>query len=305
VIFPQNETFFSFVYKKDNENFQKTDIELSPKLDVHETIIFGARPCDAKGFRIYDRVYLDTDTPDPYYKERRDKTTIITMCCPSPSPGCFCVAVGGSPSNTEGSDAMITEMEHGYFIEPLTQKGMAILEEPLIEDGNSYKSEAKKQQDAAYEKVKNPFTREGSLKVSLALFNLDAFWEQVTARCISCGVCTFLCPTCYCFNITDEQASNGGERIRSWDACMFSHFTLEASGHNPRPFKHQRFRNRVGHKFLYYPDKYDGIIACCGCGRCIRYCPVSIDISEVVAHLYEGRQDLQTKPLKDEKKRVK
>jgi Fe-S oxidoreductase len=84
--------------------------------------------------------------------------------------------------------------------------------------------------------------------------------------------------------------ANDGERIRSWDACMFFHFTLEASTHNPRPTRFQRFKNRVGHKFVYYPEKYEGVIACCGCGRCIRYCPVSVDISEIVNNLKDGGQ---------------
>ena len=77
---------------------------------------------------------------------------------------------------------------------------------------------------------------------------------------LSCGACTYLCPTCYCFNITDDKGVSAGERVRSWDACMFRHFTLEASGHNPRTKKAQRFKNSVGHKFVYYPDKYDGEI---------------------------------------------
>ena len=103
---------------------------------------------------------------------------------------------------------------------------------------------------------------------------------------MSCGACTYLCPTCYCFNMTDEQAVNKGERIRSWDSCMFPHFTLETSGHNPRSKKAQRFKQRVGHKFVYYPEKY-GELACSGCGRCIRFCPISMEIGKVVARLAE------------------
>jgi sulfhydrogenase subunit beta (sulfur reductase) len=102
------------------------------------------------------------------------------------------------------------------------------------------------------------------------------------------SICTYVCPTCYCFTITDETENLRGERLRSWDSCMFYHYTLEASGHNPRPSKLNRYRNRVGHKFSYIPEKYDGLIGCCGCGRCIRSCPVSIDIRQVVGHLKEN-----------------
>jgi sulfhydrogenase subunit beta (sulfur reductase) len=300
IIFQQNETLFSFEYKKSEDDPQKTEIDLKVTMDVPETIIFGVRPCDAKGFKIIDRVYLDTDTPDPYYKARREKTTIVTLSCPSPSTGCFCVATGGGPANAEGSDVMMTLLEEGYYMEAVSDKGRVILEEPLLLDGGPHGTEAKKKQDAVEGEVMRPFSKDGPPKPSMALFNLDSFWKSVTEQCLSCGACTFLCPTCYCFNITDEKGMSKGERVRNWDACMFSHFTLEASGHNPRPLKENRFRNRVGHKFVYYPERYDGVIACCGCGRCIRYCPVSIDISKVVSDLAEGPADVEKTNVKTE-----
>ena len=108
------------------------------------------------------------------------------------------------------------------------------------------------------------------------------FWRDQSAKCVSCGACTYLCPTCYCFTITDETTGMSGRRMRSWDACMHFQFTLEASGHNPRPTKAHRLKNRVGHKFSYYPTLHDGLIACCGCGRCVKSCPVSVDIREIV-----------------------
>ena len=116
----------------------------------------------------------------------------------------------------------------------------------------------------------------------LALFDNAEFWEAQSGKCISCGTCTYLCPTCYCFNISDEKFGHEGVRLRTWDNCMSSQFTLEASGHNPRPTKANRLKNRVGHKFSYYPSLHDGNIACCGCGRCIKSCPASVDIRAIV-----------------------
>lgn len=288
VIFPQSDTLFKFNYKKDPEDPKKASVELKGNLEFPAAIIFGCRPCDAQGFRIYDRVYSETDTADSYYQGRREKTIIVTLACNSPSSGCFCTSVGRGPADKDGSDLIMTEFEKGYFFEPVTEKGKEILKESIFEDGSSYKEQAQKAQEKVSGLVKKAFTTlEGVPEKILALFDNDGFWEAEAAKCISCGACTFLCPTCYCFNITDEQVANEGERIRSWDACMFSHFTLEASGHNPRPVKHQRLKNRVGHKFSYYPSKYGGVIACCGCGRCLRYCPVSVDISEIVAHAQE------------------
>lgn len=287
IIYPQSETLFSFEHKKDPEDHQKMSVELKVDIDAPGTVIFGARPCDARGFVIYDRVFIDTDTPDPYYKKRRENTLVVTLSCTAPFPGCFCVGVGGSPAGKEGTDAMLTEIAGGYIVEPVTEKGKAILNKPMVEDGSTRLKDAQQAQQKAHEAVKNPFAG-GMPNISPELFDADPFWEQALSKCVSCGACTYLCPTCYCFNITDEQVYGKGERIRSWDACMFFHFTLEASTHNPRPTKFQRFKNRVGHKFVYYPEKYEGAIACCGCGRCIRYCPVSVDISEIVNDLGGG-----------------
>lgn len=287
-IFPQSDVLFRFDFHKDPENLKKVSVELKENLEFPDTVIFGCRPCDAAGFTIYDRVYLEAGMIDPYYQGRREKTTIVTLSCNAPSAGCFCTAVGGGPASHEGADAMMTELDEGYFFEAFTEKGRTLLKESGLEDGGSREGKAREVQKKATEAVRKPFavTEDLSQKI-LSLFENDEFWENEAAKCISCGACTYLCPTCYCFNITDEQVANSGERIRCWDACMFSHFTLEASGHNPRANKHQRLKNRVGHKFSYYPAKYEGVIACCGCGRCIRYCPVSVDISEIVAHCQE------------------
>ncbi|WP_028893630.1 4Fe-4S dicluster domain-containing protein [Syntrophorhabdus aromaticivorans] len=287
VIFPQSDTLFSFKFTKDPETPQKVEVELTENKDFPKTILFGARPCDARGFTVYDRPYTETDTPDPYYKGRREQTTIVTMACQTSWAGCFCTSVEGGPADKTGSDAMITEVEKGYFVEPITEKGKSLLQEPGVEDGSAYQGEARKEQDAVRAMVRKPFGDTVRPKVSKELFDKDEFWEEALAKCLSCGACTYLCPTCYCFNITDEHQTDKGERIRSWDGCMYYHFTLEASGHNPRPTKFQRYKNRVGHKFLFYPEKYNNVIACSGCGRCIRYCPVSVDISEIVSNLQE------------------
>ncbi len=291
-IFPQSESLFRFSTGSSGESGQR-GVELQSEINAPEAVVFGGRPCDAKGFTIYDRVYLNAEAADPYYADRRAKTALITLACSAPFAGCFCVAVGGGPADTEGSDVLMTEVDGGYYLEALTDRGREIIDLPVLEDGSARQAAAIKVHEEAAKKLQNPFGMEGKASVSMALFNLDEFWQGVTDRCVSCGACTFLCPTCYCFNITDEQTAGEGERIRSWDACMFHHFTLEASGHNPRPLKQQRFRNRVGHKFVFYPEKYDGVLACCGCGRCIRYCPVSIDISEVVRKLSEGGPEAQ------------
>ena len=283
VIFPQSETLFSFELKKKAEDPRKVDVELKSEGAPQDTAIVALRPCDARGFSILDPVYMDVD---PYYRSRREKTTIITLACPNPYPGCFCTSVESSPADKSGSDVLVTELDNGYFLEAVTEKGRTILDDNAIQDGAGYKEEAEGRQKAAHDRVKKAFSGGKKVKISQERLLSDEFWEETTAKCLSCGACTYLCPTCYCFNITDEQTVNRGERIRSWDSCMFPHFTLETSGHNPRTKKAQRFKQRVGHKFVYYPEQY-GDLGCSGCGRCIRFCPISMEISKVVAKLSE------------------
>ena len=283
VIFPQSETLFSFNLKKNPEDARKVDVELGAQSAAQDAAIVGGRPCDARGFLVLDPVYMDVD---PYYRSRREKTVIITLACPNPYPGCFCTSVESGPADRAGSDVLVTELDNGYFLEAVTEKGKAILDDGALQDGAAYREQATMRQKAAHDRVKKAFSGGKKVKISEERFLSDEFWEETTAKCLSCGACTYLCPTCYCFNITDEQAVNKGERIRSWDSCMFPHFTLETSAHNPRSKKAQRFRQRVGHKFVYYPEKY-GDLGCSGCGRCIRFCPISMEISKVVARLAE------------------
>jgi ferredoxin len=280
VIFPQSETLFTFTFSKDPDEPQKTRVSLDAEPARSHAVILAGRPCDARGFTILDRVFLEAD---PYYRERRERTTIITLACNRCFSGCFCASVGGGPADKTGSDALVTELEHGYYIEVLTEKGADKLADSGMEDGAAYRDEAKKRQDGAINGA-GVYT-----KVRPELSASDEFWQETAEKCLSCGACTYLCPTCQCFNITDEQGITTGERIRSWDSCMFSHFTLEASGHNPRSRKSQRLKNRVEHKFIWYPEVH-GEPACTGCGRCIRHCPASVDISRIVT-LLSGREE--------------
>jgi ferredoxin len=115
---------------------------------------------------------------------------------------------------------------------------------------------------------------------TIDIFNAP-FWEDVSFSCINCGICTYVCPTCWCFDIQDENRGTTGVRMRNWDSCMYPLFTHHGSGHNPRNTKMSRIRQRFMHKLKYFPDQYDAGIQCVGCGRCIRFCPVNIDIRSV------------------------
>ena len=114
----------------------------------------------------------------------------------------------------------------------------------------------------------------------------DPLWEEKAFRCIGCGTCTFLCPTCHCFDIQDESVFDGGSRLKNWDGCQFSLFTLHTSGHNPRDTQPKRYRQRILHKYAIYPEKF-GKVLCTGCGRCVAHCPVNLSLYDVVATAQE------------------
>ena len=287
VIFPSCKELFRFDQAKDQEDAEKTVLKLLPDIAQEPTIVFGARPCGARGVLIFDRVYLGGKFPDPYYKAARENALFVTLTCRNPGNTCFCHWVGGGPDDPAGSDLLLTAVNGGYIVEAVTQGGETLLDSPLFSSDEGKSREAAATRAAVRQSLPQAPDIGKAPESLLAIFNDLGFWEEVSAKCVGCGACTYLCPTCYCFNITDEAHGLSGKRLRSWDTCMSYQFTLEASGHNPRPAKSHRLRNRVGHKFSYYPSLHDGLTACCGCGRCIRKCPAGVDIREIVFRAIE------------------
>lgn len=282
-VFPQCESLLSYKYNKDPEEPGRVEVEVKEHLEGTPTVVIGGRPCDAAGFNVFDRVY-DTDrVKDLNYLTRREATLFISMTCEKPATTCFCHWVGGGPSSPAGSDVLMTPIADGYVLESVTEKGEGLITD-LANASDAQVGDAQAVKEAAEAAMGDPVDPSAAREKLLEHFDDAEFWEAEAGKCISCGTCTYLCPTCYCFNISDEKCGHEGVRLRTWDYCMSSLFTQEASGHNPRPTKAHRLKNRVGHKFSYYPSLHDGKIACCGCGRCIKSCPASVDIRAVVLH---------------------
>jgi len=275
VMFPQTEALFSFAKAGDAVAFTE------PQAGA-ERVVFGIRPCDAKSFVILDRLF-NQDLEDPYYKKRRETTTLIGLACKEPTNRCFCPSVGGSPSGTEGLDVLFTDTGDAYYVEGISKKGEALLEKAKKVFSRAKKEDKTKKEKAAkasLEKICRSVDLKKLYEDMPSVF-ADGIWSDIGNKCIGCGICTYNCPTCHCFDIQDEGTLSEGRRIRVWDACMYPEFTLHASGENPRHDRGARIRNRMYHKFCYYPQNL-GYIACVGCGRCIELCPVNEDLIEIL-----------------------
>jgi sulfhydrogenase subunit beta (sulfur reductase) len=277
---PQPEVLQTFTMRPEDPD---ASILRAPARASHPRVLIGVRPCDARSSILNGLPFAD----DPYYQCRREETAMVGLTCGEKCRTCFCTWVGGSPYGTEGLDIALTQTDEGYVAEIITVKGEQLAEEggggPEASGALIAKIEELRRREAAAAKSVRDPADTVKKKDLMALYDA-AFWGEIADRCINCGACTFLCPTCYCFDIQDEVVKGTGRRIRCWDSCMFPLFTLHASGHNPRGQKTQRVRNRFMHKLKYFPDRF-GPLSCVGCGRCIRECPVNIDIREVLRDL--------------------
>jgi sulfhydrogenase subunit beta (sulfur reductase) len=280
IIYPESERMFE--YSLDETEDDAHIVKESPK-DYSPCAVVGIRPCDAHAFQIVKRNFDSPEYQDPWWTQHFESATLVGLGCNAPCSTCFCTQVGGDPFNEEGLDVLLFDLGDRFLVKAITDKGEAFLEKTAggsaADDGVLKAAEDLKQ--PAREKITAAVpTDRLKEKVTTELFDAP-FWEEVAFACLNCGTCTYLCPTCWCFDIQDEVQGKQGDRIRNWDSCMFPLFSLHGSGHNPRDNKVQRVRQRFMHKLKYYVDKYQNGVQCSGCGRCVRYCPVNIDIREV------------------------
>ncbi len=274
LLFPQCETMFRF------ETSQPGKID--DPAETEPQIVLGLRPCDAAGIAVLDKFFSGQGENDTYYKRRRDRTTLVGLSCNAPADTCFCSAVGGSPASTGGLDLLLTDLGGRYLAEPLTDKGVALVKGMLEASASDVARKSELADRAAAAITERIDTKK--LKRLLDAADSNPAWEELGLPCVNCGACTFVCPTCHCFDIADETRKGKGARIRVWDTCQFCLYSQHASGHNPRQTSTSRFRNRAMDKFKYTVDQV-GEVSCVGCGRCISECPAGIDIRETVEKL--------------------
>jgi sulfhydrogenase subunit beta (sulfur reductase) len=252
------------------------------------TVIFGARPCDAAAAPIVHGV-MTWDYDDNFFLERQKKNVVIAIACVEADASCFCTSVDVMPDGTDGADILLrptaseTGAEQEYLVEAGTDKGKEFIEK--TEGWGSGNPSPAAEIERLKTDLKPKFDHKALHDWLTANFSHD-YWKTATVACIGCGTCTFLCPTCHCFDIVDEGDIEGGRRVKNWDYCQGKLFTLHTSGHNPRNFQFERYRQRVQHKFRYYVDKFDRIL-CTGCGRCVRSCPVDHSMLAIIRGIDE------------------
>ena len=275
ILFPQTETLFSY------DDLPKVFRIEDDTAESDQQITFGVRNCDARSFNILDTFFSSGDYTDPYYFSRRNRTTIVGLACNTPSSSCFCTSVGGDPFSTDGFDARLVELGEKYIFEAVTPRGEEILEK-MGKYADPSEEDLKTIMQLAVEKR--------AFNVNLELAHIEQIlddlyenpmWDEGSRKCLGCGSCSYVCPTCHCFDVNDEKEGSGGRRVRFWDSCQFPLFTLHGSGHNPRISGKERIRQRIFHKFNYYLKNYN-LIGCVGCGRCIRACPMNHDVRETL-----------------------
>lgn len=283
--FPQTEDLMQF--KTEGKNIEIIDTRAA----LDDFVVFGVRACDVKSFDILDRVFL-SEPVDSFYASRRKHGVIISLACTRPSETCFCKTFDIDPASPAG-DISAWKTETEIYFDANTDKGASLLEKlsSLTEEcDDSAVVEQKTKINAIMDKLplKNLTTDAFGGGKTNELFNAPE-WDELSQACLGCGTCTFVCPTCQCYDIKDFNTGNGVIRFRCWDSCMYSDFTKMAHGNN-RLTQKERFRQRFMHKLVYYPENNDGLFSCVGCGRCLAKCPISMNIVKVMKKI-GGKKD--------------
>lgn len=264
---------------------------VEPVIEARPTVIFGAHTCDLHAIRLLDRAFA-ADYPDAHYLERRQQSLIISLECLQPcDEHSFCKSMGTLTAD-EGYDLHLTDIGEVYTVHIGTEGGEALLERyartRAAADGDVRR--LNEVLGAKWPRFAHRLDFDAAeLPAMLATAYDHPIWKELGERCLACGSCTNVCPTCYCFNVLDSIALTRTEasRVRRWDSCQLEEFARVASGENFREARAARQRHRFFRKGKYLYERL-GLLGCVGCGRCIRTCLVHIDIVEVFNRIHRS-----------------
>jgi len=274
-LLPQTEEMFSY-------DLRSGEPSTKPPSDKG-AIFLGVRPCDASAVKVLDSVLLDGKFKDPSYLARRQGSLIMSVACERFAPYCFCKDMGAGPVEGFGGDISLIGDLDVFYVRPSSPQGIRFID--LHPDVFHTASEA---DSDSY--IRKRSAIEGSMRSALDIRSSaeklkgaydDPLWSRLSETCIGCAMCSFFCPTCYCFDVLDYAKGRSCTRFRGWDSCSSCDFSRMAGGLDPRPMGDKRFRHRIFHKSLYVPQTF-GVNACVGCGRCVSLCPANIDVREVL-----------------------
>jgi formate hydrogenlyase subunit 6/NADH:ubiquinone oxidoreductase subunit I len=291
---------FFFPPRQELYEFRRDGIKTYEADPDSKRIILFPRACDTRALTLMDRLFMSEssrgmgDFPhyeDALYTQLRENTVIMGLSCLEPDERCFCLSLGGGPFHTEGMDASVTPLGNSrYTVQLITEKARRLFPVPcdaiakaqtsILAVGDPTTEEDRERLEELKDRAESVIKRKITVPENMRESFDSGYWQEVSRSCIKCGICSYLCPTCHCFDIVDE----GYLRVRCWDTCSSDTFTRMAAGEDHRREKYKRYRQRIFHKFVYYSDNFDAV-ACVGCGRCTTYCPVKIDIVEVVNNL--------------------
>jgi formate hydrogenlyase subunit 6/NADH:ubiquinone oxidoreductase subunit I len=281
-LFPPRQTLLTFRRENGNWKFIPHD-ERPPRY-----AFLGVRACDLAAIQVQDRVFLSNEFHDPHYAARRRTAFIVAVNCTCAAATCFCTSMNTGPCASNGFDLALTELSDEFVIEVGSEEGSQMLE------GTGWRAAAAYDLGRAAKAVEDT---ERAIMRQLRTHNLPKLlyeqldspkWDSVGQRCLSCGNCTLVCPTCFCSTVEDSSDLSGttGTRTRVWDSCFnldFSH----VHGGNIRPTTRARYRQWLTHKLASWMGQF-GTLGCIGCGRCITWCPVGIDITHEAKNFQEG-----------------
>jgi ferredoxin len=263
-----------------------------PAFHVDKRYAFlGLRPCELQAVRVLDSALMVDGFEDPVYVALRKKSVLIAVNCGRAGENCFCASMGTGPKAEDGFDLAITELPDRLLLE-VGEEWIHLLDG--IELSPATADDIQAEQQMVSEVTANMHKRiDRKDPAGLMYAGLEsAVWDEVAERCLSCGNCTMVCPTCFCSTTRDVTDLNSGSvtRVRLWDSCLSKEFTYAAGG-NPRRERKARYRQFVMHKFSYWPDQFKHLYGCVGCGRCITWCPVGIDISDTVNRVLKEQNE--------------
>ncbi len=253
-------------------------------------VMMGMWLADGQGIQILDRVFLDDKFADPYYAARRESLMLVAVMPAQPRWSWFSASVDDVETWKKNVDALMYDLGDAYYVETITEKGSALFEGDVFTEPTDDQT-AKK--DDIWQTFKTfnvlPFADE---KLYERLEWDNPVWAEIARKCIGCGACSYMCPSCSCFDMQDEVCGGCVERYRCRDTCQFEDFTLMGAGHNPRSEALPRSRQRLLHKFKYQLEQC-GVVGCTGCGRCVELCRVNVDIRDVLCRVCAEKEEVE------------